>query len=190
MDFGNQSLQAFAMAPQVGGMVLPDDSERIGRCFSMLKVQMEQRKKQMRGGTYEQYRLRASERLPAILLLVDDYSEFRERTENRYEKQIERIAKEGVSCGIYLIVTAAGVGMTEISMSIARSIRQVLCLSLPDRFQYMELLRLTQVPTPPDAVPGRGLWKEGDQALEGQVALPVDAEDDYERLQKLRDTCV
>ena len=47
MDFGNQSLQAFAMAPQVGGMVLPDDSERIGRCFSMLKVQMEQRKKQM-----------------------------------------------------------------------------------------------------------------------------------------------
>ena len=69
MDFGNQSLQAFAMAPQVGGMVLPDDSERIGRCFSMLKVQMEQRKKQMRGGTYEQYRLRASERLPAILLL-------------------------------------------------------------------------------------------------------------------------
>ncbi len=189
MDLGNQSLQAFEMAPQVGGMVLPDDSERIGRCFRMLKVQMEQRKKQMRGGTYEQYRLRASERLPAILLLIDDYSEFRERTENRYEKQLVRIAKEGISCGIYLIVTAAGVGMAEIPMSIARSIRQVLCLSLPDRFQYMELLRLTQVPTPPEAVPGRGLWKEGERVLEGQVALPVDAEDDYERLQKLRDTC-
>ena len=44
------------------------------------------------------------------------------------------------------------------------------------------------VPTPPDAVPDVDL-EGGDQALEGQVALPVDAEDDYERLQKLRDTC-
>lgn len=189
MDFSNQSLQAFLMAPQVGGMVLPDDLEGIGRCLGMLKIQMEQRKKQFQGGTYEQYRLRASDHLPAILLLIDDYAEFRERTENQYEELLVRIAKEGMSCGIYLIVTAASVGMTEFPMSIARNIRQVLCLNLPDRFQYMELLRLSQLPTPPDGMPGRGLWREGERALEVQIALSVAAKDDYERMQKLRERC-
>ena len=189
MDFSNQSLQAFLMAPQVGGMVLSDDMEGIGRCFGMLKIQMEQRKKQFQGGTYEQYRLRASDHLPAILLLIDDYAEFRERTENQYEELLVHIAKEGMACGIYLIVTAAGVGMTELPMSIARNIRQVLCLNLPDRFQYMELLRLPQPPTPPDGIPGRGLWREGERALEVQIALPVVAGDDYERLQKLCEHC-
>ena len=189
MDFGNQGLQAFSAAPQVGGMVRPDDLERVGRCLGMLRMQMEQRKKQMQGGTYEQYRLRASAHLPAILLLIDDYAEFREKTENQYEELLVRIAKEGMTCGIYLIVTAAGVGMTELPMSIAKNIRQVLCLNLPDRFQYMELLRLPQLPTPPDGVPGRGLWREGERALEVQIALPVAAVDDYERLQKLCDHC-
>ena len=87
----------------------------------------------MQGGTYEQYRLRASAHLPAILLLIDDYAEFREKTENQYEELLVRIAKEGMTCGIYLIVTAAGVGMSELPMSIAKNIRQVLCLNLPDR---------------------------------------------------------
>lgn len=190
MDFGKQNLRVFSEAPQVGGILFPEDPDRVRRCFHMLEELLRERKKLLSGGTYEQYLLRNAEGLPAVFLFIDDYAEFREHTENCYEELLIRISKEGLSCGIYLLVTAAGTGLTELPGSIAKNIRQVLCLQLPDRFAYMELLRLSQLPVLlEEGIPGRGLWREGERALEVQTILPVAAEDDYERMQKLEKQC-
>lgn len=68
------------------------------------------KKKGLAGMNYWQYRERHDQFLPLLFLLIDDYGSFRELTGDKFQELVEKIAREGNSCGIYLILTAAGAG--------------------------------------------------------------------------------
>lgn len=190
MDFSSKMMAAFENAPQVGGVMYETDLEKIGKFFNMLQTMIDERKRLFKGANYQQYIQRNGVLLPAIVLFVDNYASFREKTEERYESNMIQISKEGASLGIYLIVTGGGFGYTDISNRIAENIETVLCLALQDKYAYGAMLHNMQIEVlPENGVKGRGLAYYGSRILEYQTALTEEAENSYQRMEKIEMLC-
>ncbi len=191
IDFSSNAMRGFEKSAHVGGVMYEHDTEKISRFFNMLTELMEERKKLFKGGNYEQYVQAMGVKVPAVFVFIDQYSSFREKTGNIYEEQMVHLSRDGAACGIYLVISAAGFGLTEISNNVGRNIKNVICLEMGDKFQYMDLLHTMQIEVLPETgVKGRGLVKQGDVVLEYQTALAVKAEDDYSRIEKIEKECL
>lgn len=190
LDFSSKMLEAFEQAPHVGGILYENDVETVGKLFRMLDKELEKRKKHFRGGNFNQYVRKNGNEYPAILLIIDNYAAFREKTENKYDDFILNYSRNGVANGMYLVVSAAGYGITEIPNRVRDNIRRTVCLEMQDRYQYMDMLGSTYIDVLPESgVKGRGLARYGDNILEFQTYLAREAEDDYGRLKKIRESC-
>lgn len=193
LDFSSKMLSAFEGLAHVGGVLYENDEEKISKFFTMMAGILEERKALLRGGNYKQY-VQASgaeePELPAILVAVDNYSAFREKTEFAYDDFMLKLSKEGVSCGIYLMITAMGFSSSEIPSRLGENLRTVVCLEMTDKFAYNDALRTMHLDVlPEENVKGRGLTKVGDSYLEFQTALPLEADDDFARTNRVREAC-
>ncbi len=190
VDFSSHMLSAFEHAPHVGGVVYEDDTEKLEKFFHMMELMLEERKKLFKGGNYSQYVRANGVTVPAVVIAIDNYANFREKTDNRYEDVMMHIAHDGVGYGIFLAVTAGGFGSTEIQTKIADNIKTVISLQMNDKFQYADVMRLPRVDILPEAnIKGRGLAKVGERILEFQTALALKADDDYQRMEKIAEEC-
>ncbi|MDO4623189.1 MAG: type VII secretion protein EssC [Eubacteriales bacterium] len=186
LDFSTHMLDAFEKAPHVGGIVHEEELGRADKLFRMLFTELKVRKQKLQGGTYEQYMRKESTELPAIVVMLDNYSSFREKTNEQYSQLIGQLIREGAGAGMYLVMTAGGIGSQDLERSIAENIRTVIGLQLTDKFAYGDCMHTMNIQVLPEAgIRGRGLAQAGDSVLEFQTAQAVSAEDDYERVQKL-----
>lgn len=191
IDFSSHMLSAFEQAPHTGGIIYEDDGEKLEKFFHMMEVMLEERKKLFKGGNYSQYVRANGVTVPAVVIAIDNYANFREKTDNRYEDVVMHIAHDGVGYGIFLAITAGGFGSTEIQNKVADSIKTVISLQMNDKFQYADVMRLPRVDILPEAnIHGRGLAKVGERILEFQTALALEAEDDYQRIEKIASQCL
>lgn len=190
LDFGSRMLTCFERAPHVGGIVCDGQEDRIKRFFFLLEGMMDERRELLQGGSFAQYVRAHSERIPAVIIVIDNYAGLREKTGDRYLNSLLRLGKEGVGYGMYLLIAAAGFGMTEIPNRMADNIKTVLALEMGDKTKYGEVLRVLRVETLPEGgVHGRGLARVGEEILEFQTALSLEAEDDFARGRKLEEFC-
>lgn len=190
LDYSSRMLAPFEKLPHTGGVIYEGEEERVGKLFHLLNGIMEERKKLFRGGNYNQYVQAYGVKLPAILLVVDNYANFKEKTGNAFEENFIRIAREGAGYGLYLLMTSAGFGLSEIPSRIGDNIRTVISLEMGDQFKYMDVLRTTHISVFPEQdVKGRGLAFYKGDLLEFQTALSLKAEDDFARSRKLEALC-
>ena len=190
LDYSGRMTQPLLEAPHIGGIFFEDDAQKTSRLFYLLRDILEKRKRLFQGGNYAQYILAHEEVCPAVLLVIDNLAGFREKTGEAYDQELIRLAREGAAYGVYLFVTAAGFGISEIPSRLGDQIRSTLCLSLSDSFQYGEALRVSLPAVLPEAgVPGRGLVVMDGRVLEFQTALALEAEDSYALGEKLRQDC-
>lgn len=188
IDFSSHMLAAFEEAPHIGGVIFDSQEEKLEKFIYMIVKIMEERKKLFRGGNYSQYVRAYGVKIPALFLIIDNLSSFREKTKNGYDEILLRLAREGVGYGIFLVVTAAGFGMSEIPARIGDNIRTVVALEQADRYKYMDVLRMSRIPILPETgVRGRGLAVIDGRVLEFQTALSISASDDFERGQVLEE---
>lgn len=186
IDFSAKMLSAFERMPHVGGVLYENDDDKIGKFFNMLNTMLEERKQLFKGGNYSQYVRVNGITLPTVVLVIDNYSNFKNKTNNVYEDMILQLSKDGVSYGIFLVITAGGFGTLEIPTRIGDNLRTVICLEMSDKFQYAEAMRSMHLDTLPEVnVKGRGLAKVGEQMLEFQTALSLEAKDDFNRMEKI-----
>ena len=191
IDFSSKILGAFAEAPHMGGVMYENDLDKIDKFFHMLKQMLQDRKNILKGGNYKQYIQINGAVLPAVLIVIDNYSGFREKTEEQYEEFIVQLSREGVNHGIYLIVSGTGFGMNDINQRLAENIETVLCLNLQDRYAYGDLLHTNQIDViPEEGMKGRGLTMYHSNALEFQSVLSVEAENDYQRQELITAECL
>lgn len=197
LDFSSKMLSAFEELAHVGGVLYENDDDKIRKFFTMLDGILEERKNLFRGGNYAQYvqaeanggDLRRPS-LPAVLVAIDNYSAFRSKTDEQYDDFLLKLSKEGVSCGIYLVITALGFSSAEIPMRLGENLRTVICLEMNDKYAYVDALRSMHLDVLPEAnIKGRGLAKVGESFLEFQTALSMEAADDFTRLQSIRKSC-
>lgn len=191
LDFSSKSLGAFEKAPQVGGILYESDLDTVGKFFHMLEKMLQERKNLFSGGNYNQYISKHGMVLPAVLIVIDNMAVFREKTETKYDDILIKLSRECAANGIYLLVSAASYGISEIPNRLGDNIRRTICLEMQDRYQYMDVLNTVHISTFPEAgVAGRGLIKSDDNILEFQTCLAVEGQDDYGRLETIRAECM
>ena len=190
LDFSSKMMSAFEEAPHVGGVMYENDLDKISKFFNMMQSILQERKTLLRGGNYSQYVQRGGVTMPAILIFVDNYASFKEKTNEDYEEMMITLSKEGVSQGIYLVVSGGGVGMNDVTSRVCENIPASLCLQMQERYEYMDLLHVNQIEVLPESgLKGRGLTDYEGRILEFQTALAVKAENDYERMELIRAEC-
>lgn len=186
IDFSAGMLSAFTGMPHVGGVIFENEDDRAAKFFNMLSGILEERKKLFKGGNYEQYVRVNGIILPAIILVIDNYSNFRSKTNDRFEDVILQLSKDGVSYGIFIVITAGGFGAMEIPTKIGDNLRTVICLEMGDKFQYADAMRTMHIETLPEVnIKGRGLAHVGEDILEFQTALSFEAENDFKRMEEI-----
>lgn len=190
VDFSSHLLAAFEKAPHVGSVIYDSQEEKLARWIHMVEAVMDERKKLLQGGNYSQYVQTHTEKLPALLIVIDNLGAFREKTKYIYDDLLLRLAREGVGYGMFLVVSAAGFGMSEIPSRLADNIKTVFALEQADKFKYMEVLRVSRLGILPETdVRGRGLAEVDGRILEFQTALSLPAADDFERGQMIENVC-
>lgn len=190
LDFSSHMLGAFEELAHVGGVIYENDTEKLSQFFNMISDMIKERKELLQGGNYEQYVQSHGVQMPAIVIVIDQFSNFTEKTEGVYEEELIQISRNGTGYGIYLVMTSAGFGMTEIPNRIADNVRTTLTLEMSDKYQYADILHTLRIQTyPENGVKGRGLLVRDGEVLEYQTALCLDAEDDYTRSEKIAEEC-
>ena len=190
IDFSSKTMSAFEKAPHFGGVMYEGDYERISKFFVMLEDILEERKKIFRGGNYSQYIQVHGITMPAIIIIIDNFSAFNEKTQEAYLDFIITLSKEGVSHGIYMIITGSTVSMSDVPSRVAENVKLNICVEMQDKFAYGDVLHTMQIEVLPEAgVKGRGLALSGTRVLEYQVAMALEASDDYQRIERISDIC-
>ena len=190
IDYSSNMLKCFEGSPHTGGVMDPSDPDKTDKFFNMIMRMIAERKKLFGGGNYAQYIKTTDDKMPVIMIVIDNYANFKDKTANKHEPDIVRISREGLSYGIYLMISSAGFGISEIPNKIGDNMKYVICLEMGDKYKYAEIFKGKRATVLPESgVKGRGLAQVDDRLLEFQTTLAVDAPDDYKRGDIIRAVC-
>ena len=94
--------------------------------------------------------------MPAVVVVIDNFAMFRVKCGDKYDDRLLRLMREGVSCGVFFILTSQGFGLNEIPMRLGDQIRTVFALEQQDKFKYMDVLRRSRIELlPEEGIKGR-----------------------------------
>ena len=93
VDYGSKLLTCFADAPHTGGIVTDGEPDRLRILCAMLSRMLDERKAMLEGGSYSQYVRIRGPVLPAVVVVLDNYGNFREKTQDAYEPVLLRLLK-------------------------------------------------------------------------------------------------
>ncbi len=190
LDFSSRMLDCFEEDPHCGGVLYEDDLETVGRFFNMLGAELRRRRELFRGGNYYQYVMKNGVSLPVIIVAIDNYAVFREKTEGIYDERMMQLTRDCGACGIYFLLSAAGFNKDEIPNRLHDNIHYTVALEMMDQFAYGDALGVMRVPMLPESgIPGRGLASVSGEILEIQMCVAAAAGDDYQRSEILTREC-
>ena len=110
--------------------------DRLNKLFGMIAGILAERKSMIKGGSFGQYIRLHGHEMPAIVLVIDGYANFREKTDNRFEDILLELSRSAEGYGIFLVISSAGYGASELQNKIADNMRQSICLELGDKYRY------------------------------------------------------
>ncbi|MCS6870143.1 MAG: FtsK/SpoIIIE domain-containing protein [Anaerolineae bacterium] len=172
MDFGGKGLDVLLDLPHVACSIYPSEDDRVSALLRRLSDELEQRKALLSQARAEdlaifntQYPDKA---MPAILVMIDNFAEFRENYENLLP-ELTAIVRDARANGIHFIVTTQQVGALPSKLYNMFATR--LAFKLTDATEY-SLVVGRNMPNLPD-IPGRGFVPVENEPLEMQVAQPI-----------------
>lgn len=189
LDFSAKMLSVFSGLKHTGGYMDETDLEtdHFDKFFAMMGRILDERKTCFAGTSFEDYVSHDGWNMPAILIVIDNYGSFYEKTGEAYGAIMNRIAKEGNSYGVFLLVSAGGVGMQELPTRLAETFRTGIALEMQDAFAYADVLHVVRPPVlPENRTHGRGLMYCDGRILEFQTALAAHAENAPQRTELLQ----
>ncbi len=155
--------------------------------FYHLERLVKERQKILSGSSIIQHNRSGRGKLAFIFLLIDNFSSLSKLLDEGQQELLLRISAQGVSLGIYILLTAMGVG--EIGGKLYEKIKTTLALEVSDRFQYGDILRQYYIPVlPKENQKGRGLCKVSGKVLEFQCALSLGEQEGYEYSRLVEET--
>jgi S-DNA-T family DNA segregation ATPase FtsK/SpoIIIE len=179
MDFGAETLTAFAKAPQVGDVILSHETEKVGNLFKLMLGKLETRKKLLAqfGGDMPKYNWQAQKTEPVLAVFINNYAAFTELFEEK-SAEMNYLSREGPKYGIYFILACTGV--TNVKFALLQNFKSVYCLQLNNRDDYSAAIGKTEGLLP-EKYKGRGLLRFDKNSLfEFQAAKITDADPPYD----------
>lgn len=157
LDFGSEMLINYQNAPQVGDVVLINNSEKVNNLFKYLKQKIEERKKilSQTSKNFINYNQTNQNKFPAIIIEINVLENLFENYENLQEDFIQ-ISRECNRYGIIFIVTTNNTN--NLRTKITQNFKRVITLNLKDKFDYSSLLG-SKTNIYPTNTYGRGLIK-------------------------------
>lgn len=177
LDFGAETLKMFESAPQTGSVMIDGENEKISSFISMIDKEVKYRKKLFAefGGDIGKYNESENDRVPYILVIVNNYSHFSESYE-RYEDILITFTRECPKYGIFFVLTATNTMAVRYRM--LQNFRQIYVMQMNDKTDYASILGNTGGVIPP-AIKGRGILKT-DETYVFQTAHIVGGEEDLQ----------
>ena len=178
LDFGRGGLKALKSLPHIGGIVEVNEEQRVERLLRMVRNTIEdrQRKLQAFDSLADYNAANPNDRLPAVLVLIDNVSEFKETYEG-YLLDLINLIRDGRSFGVYFAVTAPLIN--DIPSKLFSILSQRVTFTQVDPTDYTTILGRGW--TSFNDEPGRGLVFDlvnaRPQPLEFQTAIPIVGED-------------
>jgi type VII secretion protein EccCb len=172
LDFGGGGLSPLIDLPHVGAVIGNEEGERVERLINRLKDWARQRSELFGGDNLTTYnKMHPTELVPAVLVLIDNFAEFRQSYEDLIP-DLSSLIREGLSKGIYFAVTADQLGSVPGRMQ--SLFNQRMTLKLADAADYSGVVGRVQQDL--DDIPGRGYMVVDRLTLEMQIAKPVQVE--------------
>lgn len=185
IDFGGRTLGNLKEMPHCVGIAFEDEKDKIEKIIDGLKMQMERRKKlfaEKECNTYASYLEVTGQKLPMLLLLIDNYGVFRERM-YKLEESIIELAANAKTYGIFLIVT--GNSKNAIYYKVSEHIGTRIVFQMNESQSYRELLN-SRSPLELEEIHGRALVQQKDMVVEMQVGLPFEAINEAQMYAKMK----
>lgn len=196
IDYSNGMLSCFRNSAAVGAYICEEDAARLKNLFCMLNEIMTERRSRLTGVNFAQCVEEEDLKEPAILLVIDNYGGFREKTNLEYDKDMLELIKFGETYGIFAVLTGTVIGNGDIPSRLFENCRTGISLRQNDIYQYAECLREMRIPILPDNVRGRGLAHINGHILEFQTAVCCEGSDSERnrfvkaRIEELNGFCV
>lgn len=184
LDLGGRTMGYFSELPHVGGIVYADDTDKLEKLLRLLNRVLEDRKKtfsEIGVGNIKAYMESTGKKIPVMMLVIDNYSVFTELFDE-YENVIISLSRDGGNYGIILVIT--GSSIDSVKSRILQNVKLMIALQLNDKYDYISAVGKSDIL--PDSTKGRGLAK-GSPPLEFQTALALEAGNDADRVNKLRE---
>ena len=184
LDLGGRSLGVLENLPHVGSVIIPDAEgyeERVEQLLRELDDIVEQRKTILNNAgvpdLYKYNDTHPATPLPAILVAIDNFVEFKETFGGDVESDVETVfdkfvglVRQAKPYGIHFVITVSQPAV--LSSQLQSLFTERLTLKLADPTEYRMIVG-GQVSDIGD-VPGRGYVKVGHLPLSFQVAQPID----------------
>ncbi len=169
LDFGAETLKMFEKAPQVGGVLSSNDSEKIENLFKMLNQIIEERKKLFAdyNGSYQFYIEHSNKTIPMIEVIINNYEAFEESYED-YTDLIVQLSREGSKYGVNFLLSTSSTNA--VRYRLRQNFKKNICLQFNDRSDYSDIISKVGKKVP-SKIYGRGLI-EGEGVYEFQTAYP------------------
>lgn len=184
IDFGSRAMGVFSDLPHLGGVVFPEEDEKLSKLSKLLMKELNHRKikfSEFGVSNLISYIKASGVRIPAIVLVIDNYSALSEMYPD-IEDVLVPLSREGGNYGIHLILTANSTN--GIRFKVSQNIKSAIALQMIDKSDYTSIVGRTEG-LEPENYPGRGLVKFR-PPLEIQISLPIAAENQYEMTSKMR----
>jgi S-DNA-T family DNA segregation ATPase FtsK/SpoIIIE len=185
LDLGGRNLAALASLPHVGAVVNPDEAgyeERVEQVLRQLEDEVEARKVTLADAgapdIYKYNQAHPTAPLPAILLAIDNFVEFKETfggdpqaegVQTAMDKFVA-LARQAKPYGVHCVITVNQ--LNAMPVQLFNLFTERLTLKLGDATEYRQIVG-GFVGDLPD-VSGRGYVKVGMQPLSFQIATPLD----------------
>ena len=173
LDFGTETLKMYKKAPQVGDVVLQNDTDKIMNLFKLVAVTIETRRKLFAeyGGDYISYCKSSGKVLPNVVVMINGFELFNENFGDALFDTLVTITRDCQKYGVYFILSCAS--SNGIRSKLAQYLPNHLTLQMSDKYDYSALLARTKLV--PANISGRGLVKL-DDIYEFQSAVPTEKE--------------
>ena len=189
LDYSNRALEDVAALPQCGAVLGSDDEDRLPGFFDLLSDIVAERRQlfeQLDVTTFDDaVKLR---QLPLVLVFIDNLAGLpATKTGRVFYDRLHEFIREGLVFGVKYVISCSNY-TSEITQRIKQQLNGRICLQLPDRLSYGEVLGKRCSYVPP-AVAGRGMYVVGEEPMEFQTARVFAQMEGLERNQAIEGLC-
>ncbi len=184
-DFGAMYLKNFEPLNHVGGVVTISEGEKFKNLFKLLTEEIQKRKNKFLDcglSSYTAYSDAGYSDMPRIFFIIDNFSAFKEVYADAFEDQFVYLTREGIACGLSIIITNAttsGLGYRYMSNFACR-----VAFKCNESSEYMSIFDRCRME--PKDVPGRMLCKLNKELYEMQTYIAFEGEKEIERSNAIR----
>lgn len=191
LDFGGRALTILSDLPHVGAVITSEEEERVLRVLRKVNDIIDYRQvlfSEAKVNSLDSYNLANPEkRLPAVLVVMDNFAEFKEYYEGLMGPLIS-LVRESRAYGVHFLFSADL--PNALTGKLYNLITERVTLKLSDSSEYSEVVG-RGVPADLSPVPGRGYVRVGTMPLEFQTALTFTPEEnDPDGLGKINRMCM